>query len=107
MNTFISLIQFCPNTARSDVFTIGMILRSDIHDYYQVKISESRIKRICRAFEIKDRLLLDGALAGIKKHSFDAQYLQYLHAYENGIIRYTAPKPVATDMPEETFKQLY
>ncbi len=33
MNTFISLIQFCPNTARSDVFTIGMILRSDIHDY--------------------------------------------------------------------------
>lgn len=107
MNTFFSLIQFCPDVARSDVFTVGMIFCSDAHEYYHVKISESRLKRICRAFDIKDRLLLDAAISGIKQQRYDAVYLQYLHAYENGIIRYTAPKPVASETPEETFRQLY
>ncbi|MCU0427395.1 MAG: DUF3037 domain-containing protein [Candidatus Kapabacteria bacterium] len=107
MNTFISLIQFCPDLARSDVFTVGMIFRSDAHEYYRVEVSESRLKRICRAFGIKDRLLLDAAISGIKQQRYDVAYLQYLHAYENGIIRYTLPKPVATDVPQETFTQLY
>jgi hypothetical protein len=107
MNTFFSLIQYCPDVARGDVFTIGIILRADAHEYYRCAISESRIRCICRAFAIKETLLLRSAINGIKHQRFDVAYLQYLHAYENGIIRYTAPKPVATNTPEETFKQLY
>lgn len=105
MNTFFSLIQYCPNTARDDVFTIGLVFCAG--EYYRCEFSASRVERICRVFDVRERMLLDVTLSSVQHQKFGEAHLRYLSAYENGIIRYTAPKPVATGTPETTFRQLY
>lgn len=107
MKASITFISYCPDVVRGETFRVGLILRCDEAAYYKTRVSEKRIRRIAKAFDVRDSALLRETVHSLAAKPFDDAYLTYLADYENGIVRYSKPQTIATDAPEETFGQLY
>lgn len=123
MKTYFTTVKYAPNPDREEYFGIGLILVSPESGAVKVRFSRDRVTLINRALGIDKSSLLESAMQqaeGLAKsrEPLDVKHLEYLSVYENGIIRYAAPKPLviahhdnpdesADDLLEQRFDRLY
>ncbi len=113
MKTYFTTVKYAPNPDRDEFFGIGLIMVSPESGAVKVRFSRERVTRINRALGIDKSSLLESAIQqteGLAKsrESVDVKHLEYLSVYENGVIRYTAPKQlvIAHDNPDESADDL-
>lgn len=113
MKTWFTTVKYAPNPDREEYFGIGLILVSPESGAVKVRFSRDRVTRINRALDIEKSSLLESAMHQAEglaqsREPFDIKQLEYLSVYENGVIRYAAPKPliIAQDNPEESADDL-
>lgn len=104
----LSIIRYAPIPERDEHFAVGLLMICEDLGWAKVKFSDARIRRLNRAFGVSTSALLDTLMESQTEQPPKIQSeLSYLSRYENGMIRYDAPKPIVTDNFEETFEQLY
>ncbi len=113
MKTYFTTVKYAPNPDREEYFGIGLIMVSPESGAVKVRFSRDRVTLINRALGIDKSSLLESAMQqaeGLAKsrEPLDVKHLEYLSVYENGIIRYAAPKPlvIAHDNPDESADDL-
>ena len=113
MKNWFTTVQYAPNPDREEYFGIGLMMVSPEIGTAQVRFSRERVNRINRVFGIDKSSLLESAMRQAEgfvksQDALDVKHLEYLSVYENGVIRYTAPKPlvIAHDNPEESAADL-
>jgi len=113
MKKWFTTVKYAPNPDREEYFGIGLIMVSPESSAVQVRFSRERVNRINRALGIEKSSLLESAMQqaeGLSKsrEPVDLKHLEYLSVYENGVIRYAAPKPlvIAHDNPDESLDDL-
>ena len=109
MKTYFTTVKYAPNPDREEFFGIGLIMVSPESGAVRVRFSQERVARINRALGIDKSSLLESTMhqaEGLAKsgESVDVKHLEYLSVYENGVIRYSAPKSlvIAHDNPNES-----
>jgi len=114
MKTYFSTIKYAPNPDRDEFFGIGLIMVSPELSSVKVRFSRERVNRINRALGIYKSILLESTMQQAESFaatgdSFDVKHLEYLSVYENGVIRYAAPKPliIAEENPDEPATDLF
>jgi len=121
MKTYFTIVQYAPNPHREEYFGIGLIMVSPESGEVIVRFSRNRINRINNALNIRRSSLLESAVQKLElfekaPEALDVKQLEYLSAYENGVIRFTLPKPLVFDVAsdaspsmvmEERFDRLY
>jgi hypothetical protein len=104
----LSIIRYAPIAERDEHFAVGLAMLCEDLGWAKVKFSEDRIRRLNRAFGVSKSGLLESLMEAQTKQPPKTQSeLSYLSRYENGIVRYDAPKPIVTDDFEKTFEQFY
>ena len=122
MKTWFTTVKYAPNPDREEYFGIGLIMVSPESGAVKVRFSRERVNLINRALGIEKSSLLESAMRQAEgfvksQDALDVKHLEYLSVYENGVIRYTAPKPLviahdnpdesAADLVEQRFNRLY
>lgn len=103
MKTLFTIVQYAPNPHREEYFGIGLIMVSPESGEVIVRFSRNRINRINNALNIRKSFLLESAISKLElfekaPEALDVKQLEYLSAYENGVIRFTHPKPLVFDV---------
>lgn len=103
MKTWFTIVQYAPNPHREEYFGIGLIMVSPESGEVIVRFSRNRINRINNALNIRKSSLLESAIKKLElfkkaPEALDVKQLEYLSAYENGVIRFTHPKPLVFDV---------
>lgn len=107
MKGYFSIVKYYPSSLIEDGFSIGLIVVSDDKSGFLFKVSTERINRIKKAYGVKQSELLEFAIEELKNSKLDYNKLKFRSIYENGILRYTEPKPfVYTDINIE-FNKLF
>lgn len=113
MKTWFTTVKYAPNPDREEYFGIGLIMVSPESGAVKVRFSRERVKRINHALGITKSSLFESAMQqaeGLAKSSepLDVKHLEYLSVYENGVIRYTFPKPlvIAQESPDVSDAEL-
>ncbi len=113
MKTWFTTVKYAPNPDREEYFCIGLIMVSPESGAVKVRFSRDRVTRIDRVFGIDKSSLLESAMQQAERFAkshepLDVKHLDYLSVYENGVIRYAAPKPliIAQDNPDESADDL-
>jgi hypothetical protein len=106
MKTYFTVVQYAPNPHREEFFGIGLIMVSPVSGDVIVRFSRNRINRINVALNIRKSTLLESAVQKLElfekaPEALDVKQLEYLSAYENGVIRFTLPKPLVFDTASE------
>ncbi|NTV66554.1 MAG: DUF3037 domain-containing protein [Chlorobaculum sp.] len=106
MKTYFTIVQYAPNPHREEYFGIGLIMVSPESGEVIVRFSRNRINRINNALNIRKSSLLESAIKKLElfekaPKALDVKQLEYLSAYENGVIRFTHPKPLVFDVAAE------
>lgn len=106
MKTLFTIVQYAPNPHREEHFGIGLIMVSPESGKVIVRFSRNRINRINNALNIRRSSLLESAVQKLElfekaPEALDVKQLEYLSAYENGVIRFTLPKPLVFDVSSE------
>jgi hypothetical protein len=107
MKTYFTIVQYAPNPHREEYFGIGLVMVSPESGEVIVRFSRNRINRINNALNIRKSSLLESAVQKIElfekaPEALDVKRLEYLFAYENGVIRFTFPKPLVFDVESGT-----
>jgi hypothetical protein len=106
MKTYFTIVQYAPNPHREEYFGIGLVMVSPESGEVIVRFSRNRIKRINNLLNIRKSSLLENAVQKLElfekaPEALDVKQLEYLSAYENGVIRFTLPKPLVFDVESE------
>jgi hypothetical protein len=106
MITYFTIVQYAPNPHREEYFGIGLIMVSPESGEVIVRFSRNRINRINAVLNIRKSSLLDSVVQKLEliekaPEVLDIKQLEYLSAYENGVIRFTFPKPLVFDAVSE------
>jgi hypothetical protein len=103
MKTYFTIVQYAPNPHREEYFGIGLVMVSPESGEVIVRFSRNRVSRINNALNIRKSSLLESAIRKLElfekaPEALDIKQLEYLSAYENGVIRLTYPKPLVFDV---------
>lgn len=106
MKTYYTIVQYAPNPHREEYFGIGLIMVSPESGKVRVRFSRNRINRINNALNIRRSSLLESAVQKLElfekaPEALGVQQLEYLAAYENGVIRFTHPAPLVFDVSSD------
>jgi|GEM_PF-852618 len=106
MKTYFTIVQYAPNPHREEYFGIGLVMVSPESGEVIVRFSRNRVSRINNALNIRKSSLLESAIRKLElfekaPEALDVKQLEYLSAYENGVIRFTLPKPLVFDVSSE------
>ena len=124
MKSFYSLVKIAPNSLSDDNLTIGIIL-SDEHGI-RFKFSKEK-KQISKSLVSVDNSIIDFLESEIEKKIIEANlnfkksavelfdfnqnlsssYFDYLSKYSNGILKFTKPNYIASDLDDSQFIELY
>lgn len=106
MKTYFTIVQYAPNPHREECFGIGLIMVSPESGEVIVRFSRNRINRINKALYLRKSSLLEDAVQRLElfektPESLDVKRLEYLSAYENGVMRFAVPKPLVFDVAQD------
>jgi hypothetical protein len=124
MKSFYSLIKIAPNTLSDDNLTIGIIL-SDVNGF-RFRFSKEK-KQIAKSLVSVDNSIIDFLELEIAKKINDTNlnfknsklelfdfnqnlssgYFDYLSKYSNGILRFSKPNYIASDLDDSQFLELF
>jgi hypothetical protein len=124
MKSFYSLIKIAPNSLSDDNLTIGIIL-SDKHGF-RYKFSKEK-KQISKSLVSVDNSIIDFLELEIEKkinetnlnfkksklelfdfnQNLSSGYFDYLSKYSNGILKFSKPNYIASDLNDSQFEELY
>ena len=124
MKSFYSLIKIAPNTLSDDNLTIGIIL-SDVNGF-RFRFSKEK-KQIAKSLVSVDNSIIDFLELEIVKKINDTNlnfkksklelfdfnqnlssgYFDYLSKYSNGILRFSKPNYIASDLDDSQFLELF
>jgi len=99
MKTYFTKVQYVPNPHREEYFGIGLVMVSPESGEVIVRFSRNKINRVNNALNISKSSLLENAVQKLElfekaPEALDVKQLEYLSAYDNGVIRFSFPKPL-------------
>jgi len=124
MKSFYSLIKIAPNALSDDNLTIGIIL-SNVNDY-RVKFSKTKTQLVKSIVDIEGNLV-DFLISEIDKkvketnsllqksnndifgydNLINSEYFKYLSVYSNGVLKFSNPKYIGSNVSEKDFNKLF
>jgi len=124
MKSFYSLVKIAPNALSDDNLTIGIILSDE--QGIRFKFSKEK-KQISKALVSVDNSVIDFLELEIEKkiietnlttqnskielfdfnQNLSSEYFDYLSKYSNGILKFSKPNYIASDLDDRQFEELY